>query len=152
MSPFFYVVWEWQDKDGTPRYVGFGRMDGTTHPADTTWKDRHKVKSDLNTWLCELKKEPQRDKKLPSTQMHRRDAMGVAEAQRTRHRKKKIPLLSKRPHGTCIGGGAKRAVIFNGDVYESVRAAADDLGLNPCTITRRCHKKTDGWSYLEDLC
>lgn len=143
-----FVVWSWFDKAGRPVYVGFGK-DYPVHPAVKLWDSRSMVKSDLTRWLREHDKEPERLDHCGLVQFYRREAANVAASLRKRYRDNGDCLLDPRPWGTRSGGGSPRAV-FGPDltVYDSVRHAAVDQDVNPCTITRWCQTDGTGWDYL----
>jgi len=152
MVPHEFVVWEWLDSHGDPFYVDFGKMPlgCKHHPAKTLYNARNRIDSDLTEFLRAFGKEPQRSKDLPISKMHRREAKGIVYARRMQLKKQGFELLSNRPYGTCIGGGTARKVVSpEGEVYPSVRAAAAKLGVNQCTITRRCNNQQSGWKYAD---
>jgi hypothetical protein len=148
MTPHEYVVWEWLNQAGVPRYVGNGRITGRKHPAERLWDERFSVNSRLHNWLRTLDAEPRRSNDVPRTLMHRQGARAVCTARKNQMKELDVELLSPRPFGTTLGGGSKRAVLSpEGIRYESVRSAARLLGLNQGTITRYCNNKEKGWRY-----
>lgn len=150
-TPLFvpeFVVWEWTDSDGKPKYVGCGKIVGGVHPAVRMWEDRTNLRSQLGDWLQSLKKEPHRAWKVKDLALVKSDAKKLAHSRRLEHRKKKRRLLSSRPYGTVRGGGAALVVIDEkGDIHESVRDAALAHGISGATVSRRCKNPLSGWCF-----
>ena len=122
---------------------------GRSHPAKKLWAQRRGIKSDLNDWLRTFDSEPERIDHTQALPMYRHEASNLADHLRKKYRREGHFLLDPRPWGTKIGGGAARMVIAPGlTIYGSVRQAAVDLGVNPCTITRLCQQEGTGWDYL----
>jgi hypothetical protein len=143
-------VWEWLDEKGNPVYLGNMPAKNGEHPADILWDRRRTLNSPLGKWLQSLPEQPPRSQELVSVIMYRSEANALAAMERKRLKKLNVQLLSNRPFGTKIGGGYARAVISpQGDLYESVRAAAAEEGVDAATITRRCKDPANLWSYIE---
>lgn len=144
-----FVVWTWTDPDGTPRFVGWGRV-GRNHPAKQLWAKREGCPSDLNQWLCQHDAEPRRIEHAGIVQYYKHEAAAVAAGLRERYTKLAgVELLDPRPWGTKIGGGLARMVMSpEFTIYDSVRQAAVDIGVNACTITRWCQSDDSDWDYL----
>lgn len=143
-----YVVWTWFDEDETPKFVGWG-VYSRTHPAKTLWAQRNGIDSDLHIWLRKFKTEPKRVERTGLVQYYRAEASAVAAVLREKCAKDGYKLLDPRPWGTKEGGGAARMVISpDFAIFGSVRKAAVDMGVNPCTITRWCQTDGSGWDYI----
>lgn len=148
MTPARWHVWEWLNAAGEPVFLGVGALNDGKHPAEAYWRDRKKIPSPLHKWLATLNEQPKRAEAVPSVALHRQDARGYFYARRKQLLEANAPLLSTRPEGTYAGGGAAKGVIApNGDLYESVRKAADDTGISASMITRYCQGKKNGWKY-----
>jgi hypothetical protein len=105
--------------------------------------------SDLNQWLREFDSEPERKDENPIIRFYRHEASTVAQGLRDKYKQAGHNLLDPRPWGTKEGGGSARMVMSpDMTVYQSVRQAAVDEGVNPCTITRLCNRDGSGWDYL----
>jgi len=143
-----YVVWVWFDVDAKARFVGWGRM-GQSHPAKKLWAQRQGEDSDLNIWLRTFSSEPNRKDYTSAVQMYRHEASATSQALRKKYKAEGCDMVDPRPHGTKEGGGAARMVMSPDlTVFGSVRQAAVDEGVNPCTITRWCQTDGTGWDYL----
>lgn len=143
-----FVVWTWTDADGTPRFVGWGRA-SRQHPAKQLWAKREGADSDLNFWLRTFTEEPRRIENAGIVRYYKHEAAAIAEGLRNRYKNDGNELLDTRPWGTRIGGGLARMVMApDFAIYDSVRQAAVDEGVNPCTITRWCQSDKSGWDYL----
>lgn len=143
-----FVVWEWVDAERIPVYVGWGRQT-RCHPSFTLWDMRMVFNSDLNMWLRKHEHEPERIDHNGIVHFYRQEASNVAASLRTRYQKKGRKLLDPRPWGTKAGGGSARQVMApDMTIYSSVRQAAVDVGVNPCTITRWCQTRGSGWAHL----
>lgn len=143
-----YAIWTWLNGNGAPVYIGWGAYENT-HPAKSLWAARYKQESELNTWLRGLSSEPRRANTSTTIPMYKKEARSIAEESRRRARRNGYVLLSSRPDGTKAGGGKGRAVMdAEGNIYRSVRAAASDYCVNPCTVTRWASSPNSGWCYL----
>jgi len=143
-----FVVWDWWDDDGSVKFVGWGCM-GRSHPAKELWARRRGAASDLNFWLRSRNVEPIRIDRGGLTNYYRGEASSVARALRDKYVAEGHVLLDSRPWGSRDGGGAARMVMSpDMAVYNSVRQAAVDQGVNPCTITRWCQAAESGWEYI----
>lgn len=139
-----YVIWIWRDEDGEPRFVGWGRH-GRNHPAKQLWAKRNGAASDLNHWLRTFDAEPEREELGGIVRFYKHEAAAICSGLREKFEN----LLDPRPWGTKLGGGAARMVMSpKFAVFDSVRQAAVDEGVNPCTITRWCQAEGTGWDYL----
>lgn len=142
-----YTVWIWKDDQGTPKYVGWGKIT-INHPAKYAWAIREKYDSDLNKWLRENEQEPRRDV-VDDIRYSKEDACYVANKLRRMYDQEGVELLESRPHGTRKGGGRAKPVLGPDlQIYDSVRSAAKSEGVHPCTITRYCQTEGSGWDYL----
>lgn len=146
-----YYVWEWIDKYGTPKYLKWGPAINGIHPAVRVWDNRTKLPSRLNYWLCRLEKEPTRSLELPHCPLGATDAEELYKGRRADNQLRGIKMLSARSVESFDGGGFARGVVSpEGEVYKSVREAAEDQLVNPGTVTRWCNDITSGWQYLRD--
>lgn len=142
-----FVVWYWAE-DAAVRFVGWGRV-SRNHPAKQIWAKRNGVNSDLNIWLRTFDAEPERTEIGGVVRFYKHEAAAICSGLREKFTKEGHVLLDPRPWGTKIGGGAARMVISpTFVVFDSVRQAAVDEGVNPCTITRWCQSEDSGWDYL----
>lgn len=154
MTPSSFAVWEWLDKDGTPMYVGRGRILDGVHPAQALWNQRTKAELDshLMRWLRTFEEEPQRSDAVPELTIYQQEADGWFYARRAQLKERGVDLLSTRPFGTTVGGGTSRAVVSpEGDVYTSVREAVRDTGLSVATIIRFCKSPRSDWKYVDEI-
>lgn len=146
-----FSVWQWNDELGQPVYVGYGKhpMGSKVHPSALRFKARHDCESELNDYLCTLKKEPDHEESITRQKMYKEGAKAYVFALRRKLAKEGHTLLTTRPRGTTIGGGARRCVVDpNGTTFDSVRSAADFWGVAACTITRKCKAEKEGWRYV----
>lgn len=146
-----FVVWEWVDKPRNLVYVGWGR-DGDTHPAEQLWINREVFTSDLTVWLREFKNAPPEWVDHSGiVHFYRHEACNVAASLRARYKAEGRTILDTRPWGARSGGGAARMIMApDMSIYSSVRQAAVDKAVNPCTITRWCQsEENNGWTYLD---
>lgn len=142
-----FVVWEWRDRTG-PRFVGWGRK-GRNHPAKDLWARRRGQRSDLNNWFLSFDSEPERKDHTAAVPLYRHEASHLSTYLREKYRREGYTLLDPRPWGTKSGGGMARTVMSpDWTIYGSVRQAAVDNGVHPCTITRLCQRQGSGWDYL----
>lgn len=147
MSKGQYTVWVWKDETG-PRYVGWGKV-CLKHPAKYAWALRESYKSELNDWLCQHEKEPERVD-LGVLRYSREEASFVAQKLRKKYEREGSNLLASRPEGSYTGGGSARAVLGPDlQIYPSVRRAAVIEGVHPSTITRYCQTEDTDWDYLD---
>jgi len=143
-----YFAWEWLDADGSPMYVGWGKLQRGVHPAEVLWKHRKKG-SELGDRLATLKLEPQRSAVVPQVGITKEEARTYCSARKLELQKKGVQLLSSRPRASRRGGGsALRVVDDRGDEHESVRAAAEAHRLNACTVSRYVRDPLSGWFLL----
>jgi len=143
-----YVVWTWFDENDIPKFVGWGRH-GRSHPAKKLWAQRSGMDSDLNIWLQSFKSEPKRIDHSGIVWYYKYEAAAVSTAYRDKYKDQGFKLLDPRPWGTKEGGGAARMVMSpDFTIYGSVRQAAVDECVNPCTITRWCQSEDSDWDYL----
>jgi len=134
--------------DNLPMFVGWGRY-GQQHPAKKLWAKRAGADSDLNLWLRRFKSEPHRIDHAGDVRYYRHEASSVAKMFRKKYQADGRKLLDPRPWGTKEGGGASRMVISpEFTIFGSVRQAAIDQAVNPCTITRWCQEDGTDWDYL----
>lgn len=143
-----YCVWTWLNDDGDPVYVGWGKF-SLTHPAKHVWASRKAYSSELNDWLCTLDSEPDRTYGEGAARFSRGEASHQANFIRRTEKAKGHNILSSRPTGTRSGGGSARGVLSPElDIYDSVRQAAAEQKVHPCTITRWCKSDSSDWNYL----
>lgn len=146
-----FVVWTWFEDSNHefPMYVGWGVHD-VNHPAKRLWAKRHGAGSPLNDWLRTYKYEPIRVDHGGIVGYYCDEAQSVAAVKRQSYRAAGHELKSTRPYGTKTGGGAARPIMAPDlTIFQSVRAAATDVGVSPCTITRWCQSDDSGWDYLD---
>ena len=144
-----YKVWTWFFADERPAYVGWG-WQPTGHPAETLWQNRYLFDSDLNLWLRKQIVEPKRVDHARWMKYASNDAIAHAASLRDKYASEGHRMLNPRPHGTKAGGGGPRQVLSpDMAIHKSVRAAATEFGVNPCSITRWCQDdKNTEWNYL----
>lgn len=141
-----HTVWTWYFKD-RPVYVGWGKTT-LIHPARLVWKQRKDYDSELNDFLREQSKEP--DRRGGTMPMSKKDASWTCGQVRRTYMDAGYVLLDARPRDTRKGGGLNRCVISPDHIiYNSVRRAAKAEGLNPSTITRYCQSDKSDWCYVE---
>jgi len=153
MTPEKFAVWEWVDPETSePVYVGVGAYENGLHPAQRLWDLRFKTDSTLNQWLRRFEHEPRRVNSIGVRALHRHAAYEYAAARREWLKNQGCTLLSGRDLETYAGGGMSRAVVDpNMEIYPSVRQAAEENGVTPATITRRCQTPSSGWRYLDEI-
>ena len=143
-----HVLWTWLFDDGKPAYVGWGEG-VVTHPAKSVWACRNKYDSTLNRWLQILGREPQRDNATTMLRYHGVDARLLCQQKREKFRREGENLLDARPLATYAGGGGSRRVLSPElQIYRSVRRAAIQIGVHPSTITRWCKEDGCEWCYI----
>lgn len=143
-----HCVWIWTDKQNQPKFVGWGTFEGA-HPAKKIWARRNAFSSELNRWLVQLEQEPNRKQLYPIVLMSKIEARAMAKAYTKKLKQADYAILDNRPQGTKIGGGANREVLGPDlEVYNSVRHAAAEVGVNASTITRWCQQVDTRWDYL----
>lgn len=147
-TPPRWFVWEWLDEENQVRFLGKGNLQNEENPADVLWDKRREMNSPLGHWLCGMTKQPKRSDQVITQAMYESNAEALYTQRLRQHKKANVDLLSTRPFGTWAGGGGRRAIISpEGDVYESVRQAAQETGVAGATITRYCQKADSGWVY-----
>lgn len=145
MRPAKFQVWTWFDDKGRPAYVGWGPY-RKYHPAVEMY--RAPADSQLGVWLSLHDQEPPRED-YSATLLHKEDARAICQLLRDRYAAGGVALLSNREFDTFAGGGAPKAVKSpQGELFESVRAAADAKRKNPSTVTRWCGDPRTGWVYV----
>jgi len=148
-----HTIWIWKDAKGVVKYVGYGRF-GDFHPAIVRWEDRHFDGSELGFWLRDYAVEPTRERygaRLVTRGMARAAVAGL----RAKHAD---TILRDRDPKTWKGGGESRSVYYfdeanleNCRVFDSVRQAANERGVNASTITRWAQNASNtAWGYFED--
>lgn len=150
MSNRKHCIWTWRDEDGVPKYVGWGAF-APAHPAKRLWARRKLFPSELNRWLVHLTAEPAREKVESVVLLSGSECRAAAAALTLKYKREGIAILSGRPEGTKHGGGAGREVFGpEGELYESVRCAAVEMGVNASTITRWCQQVDTEWDYVPE--
>lgn len=141
-----FQVWTWFEAcKRKPIYVGWGAY-RKTHPAIEMY--RAPLNSELGTWLKLCEKEPYREDYSGSL-LHKDEARALCQLLRSRYEAGGVYLLSNREFDTYAGGGAPKAVRSpSGEIFDSVRAAADAKRKNPSTVTRWCGNPETGWAYV----
>lgn len=131
-------------------YVGWGKMLRGVHPAQQLWERRGRERSELNARLATFQNEPQRSADVPELALSKENARTYCSARKLELLKKRVKLLSGRPHSTRRGGGsAVRVVDHEGRRFDSVREAADAHGINPSSVSRFVRNPLSGWFLLQ---
>jgi hypothetical protein len=150
-KPPEYAVWEWYDPDTRQHYVGVGKFQKGKHPSVRCWEARSVGTSALDDWLCKWPFPPPLVGDLPSGPLSKQSAMAVRWSRIVQLRNSGANFFQSRPAGTWAGGGNRRVVISpQGRRFASVREAAKDYNVNPCTITRLCARGR-GWRYDDEV-
>jgi hypothetical protein len=148
---WFCWAWEFIDEQGRKcAYVGCDNHElGAPHPANVLWNERHTVRSDLHNWLRTLPAIPARIDFPAEQPIFRVDALGIAFGLREGYRRQGVRLITTRPEGSCRGGGAAKPVVDpKGDIYDSVRQAAEAHGVSEATVIRYCKDPANhDWVY-----
>jgi len=149
-----HAVWVWREMNEAPRYVGYGKFDDY-HPAIIAFNHYRGGDSELGIWLAGYENEPLRENYGPKL-VSRFTAMQAVIGLRSRH---SATLFKSRGPSSYSGGHPSRQILYfdeadceRSKVYESIREASRDIGVNASTITRWCKSDTNVvWSYLDVL-
>ncbi|HMP05215.1 MAG TPA: hypothetical protein PJ982_02605 [Lacipirellulaceae bacterium] len=116
-------VFELLDSEGTPRYVGWGAMDGKTGapPWLKLWRLRRGDGTPIGDWLA-LLAEPPSVRLVFATAIPGRLARWLATL-----RRQQLPGLLTR---------TGRSIVWGGRRFASVRAASRELGIPRTTLRR----------------